>query len=1049
MADNKKYLMQFYATIQGDKIVVKNMNRIKKEIKGTTDSTKSFGSGIKKALQLAGRSILIIPIWMAMRKMWMALIDSIKDGVTFLKEWEYQMAQVRIVGKATEAEMHLLSVSLLDLSASLGLSHKQLGEGAKLWAQQGRAIAEIIPLMDTTARMSIITGRTISQSVEDLTAVMKSYGVEANGTGKILDSLTNVMLNHAITADTLASALRGVAPVAAAMGVSFEQLQGIITATHVVTRSKGNKVGLAWRTIFARMATTAHKAIKEIAQVPVFLTKTGQVSEIETVNMRNLGRVLDEVAGRWNSLSSAQKINLAQAVAGKRRLTEFIAFMDNYNEAVKAQADALFGAGKAMKATGILSDTLKHRTEGMTQSWHELVNAIGGTELLKGVVTTLATELKFLAGAIDPATASYQAFVNSIKPGIDETNKQITVQENLIKAMHNLAERNEDIIRQQTPERVNELTRELGKTYIEAIRLANVPVPVGIQNSIELVDWLKTILPQTSKGLSDLYAVAEKKSLQVEIAGAVNELDQMFTLLSSGSGQWTMFRELWIEGLRDMELEYTQLADIIDHVAKRATAKEWLEFEGALQKYVNLVREFGETDKRTAEASAKVKELAIKKQEELKQGIETEAEARLELLNIELKGIRTGKSKLAIEQTKVEYLQREGTARGDNLQKELDSLKVSISKQEAQLEINIILEKEKGIIDRMKTLGAGSLQIEIQRLANMKARGIIGLELKQQEEKIAQVMKNQVVTSAQKLVNHELELLRIRGLSGSQLLVAKMAIEDAVFGRASETTELQRQLDMEKEITKEKQNQIEYSEESKKLYQVAVKYGEDLAKSFAEVLRGKKDLEDLSVLDQPELFEKLFPKFVERKKLGEFFGDEGKDIPIKERLDTKEIQEATNRIAQRQKTTEAFKFGVGSFDTAVNRFGIAIDKFVTLYSTLGRLSPTVPVETKPTTGIRNVPFDFGRGNQGVSIGAEGVSYREGMKDYTVYKGSPYTEQGGVIREMDVNIPVEINIDKGLTKEETFRAIKKNLEKIFADTNSKINRTISINWDKEQ
>jgi len=1039
MADDKKYLMQFYATIKGDKIVVKNMNRIKKTIKDTTKSSKAFGSGITKAMALAGRSIMIIPIWMAMRSAFMGVINAIKAGVTFLKEWEYEMAQVRIVGRATETEINLLSGALLDLASNLGISHKQLGEGAKLWAQQGRAISEIIPLMESTAKMSMITGRTISQSVEDMTAIMKSYGVESNRTMDIVDSLTNVMLNHAITADTLASALRVVAPVAKTMGVSFEQLQAIITATHVVTRSKGNKVGMAWRTIFSRMATSAHKAIKEIAQVPVFLTETGEVSAIETVNMRNLGVVLDEVAVKWDSLSSAQKMNLAQAMAGKRRLTEFIAFMDNYTEGIRAQADALFSAGKAMNATSILSDTLKHRIEGLSQSWNMFVSGLADVGMLKTSVTFLADSFRWMGDQLTPATAHYRDFIQSLKEGAIETQRQITMNEALIKAMHTLETRNESIMKQETPERARQLTRELGQQYIQAMNLAGAKVPVGLQDSIQLVQYLRQGFSTTTSELERLYVTAEKETLTEKIGASVKEIEDLIDAISARSLRLGFLSPKTVSDLQQMKLEYADLAELINRVAKASDPKEFIEFGNAIKNYFKLVKQFGETDARVAEASTKVKELAIKQQDKLKKGIESEAETRLELLNIELRGIRTGKTKLTIEKNKLSYLEKERASMGESLQKEKDSLKVSISKQEAQLQRNIILEKEKGILEGMRSLGASRLQIEVQTLANMEARGIVGLKLRQQEEKIAQVMKNQVISSAQKLVSHEIELLRIRGLSGSQLLVAKMAIEDAVFGRASETTELQRQLDMEKEITKEKQNQIEYSEESKKLYQVAVKYGKDVAKAFAEVLRGKEAFEDLGFFDMPDIFEKMFPKFMERKKLTEFFKDEGKKIPIKEKLDTKEIQEATARIAQRQKTTDAFRFGIGIFDTAINRFGIAIDKFASSIPRLG-------VEITPSPEVKGFT-EYEKYKRGLPYEESNIISRKRMEELEADKDGRRLDKTKVITSITapINIPVEIQAELGITSTQlamkTLKTIIEEVKKKQSELSREFNNKI--------
>jgi len=244
-AESKQYLISFLATIEGQKIVVNGLKQIEKGTKEVGTGVKKAGSMMDDAIRAFRRVLIVVPMWALFRGIMQGVIGTLKEGFQFLVDWEYEMAQIRMVTQASSDQMKSLSISLLNLAKNLGISHKDLGEGAKLWIQQGRAIEEVIPLMDTTAKLSMITGRSMRDSVEDLTAVMKAYNIEAEESMRIVDSLTNVEIKHAITTDVLVAALKNSAAVAAQMGVSFEQLQGIITASHTVTRSAGSKVGVA------------------------------------------------------------------------------------------------------------------------------------------------------------------------------------------------------------------------------------------------------------------------------------------------------------------------------------------------------------------------------------------------------------------------------------------------------------------------------------------------------------------------------------------------------------------------------------------------------------------------------------------------------------------------------------------------------------------------------------------------------------------------------------------------------------------------------------
>ncbi|HED06102.1 MAG TPA: phage tail tape measure protein, partial [Ignavibacteria bacterium] len=130
-------------------------------------ATKSYGDNVKF---LTTRALTVIPVWLALRSAFMGVLRVIKESVTFLIDWEFQMAQIRIVSNESESSLNSLSNSLLSLSASLGISNQELGEASKLYAQQGRSISEILPLMAATAKLSLLTGRNMTTSVEDMTA---------------------------------------------------------------------------------------------------------------------------------------------------------------------------------------------------------------------------------------------------------------------------------------------------------------------------------------------------------------------------------------------------------------------------------------------------------------------------------------------------------------------------------------------------------------------------------------------------------------------------------------------------------------------------------------------------------------------------------------------------------------------------------------------------------------------------------------------------------------------------------------------------------------
>ncbi|RPH86407.1 MAG: phage tail tape measure protein, partial [Chroococcales cyanobacterium metabat2.561] len=127
---------------------------------------------------IASKALMVAPIWMLIRGAIQSVQEAFKQSIEFMVKWEVQMAKVAVVGMGTKASLDNLSKSLLRLGTAYGISIDELGEGAALWAQQGKTYKEVASLMETTISMSLLSGRSITKSVEDLTAIMTAFGIE-------------------------------------------------------------------------------------------------------------------------------------------------------------------------------------------------------------------------------------------------------------------------------------------------------------------------------------------------------------------------------------------------------------------------------------------------------------------------------------------------------------------------------------------------------------------------------------------------------------------------------------------------------------------------------------------------------------------------------------------------------------------------------------------------------------------------------------------------------------------------------------------------------
>ncbi len=838
---------EYQTTVSG---IVRGNNLIRTSLKTVSSEASSSAQLVNVFVKAFKRVAIVVPIWFVFRKIFMSTIDLIKNSMNFLVDWEQQLARIRIVGKGTEGELRALSSALLILSKNLGVSTKDLGKAAVLWAQQGRAISEIIPLMESTARLSLITGRTMTQSVEDLTSIMKSYKLEAEDTGRVIDSVTNVMLNHAVTANVLVEALRQVAPVARQFNISFEQILGIITATHAVTRSKGSTIGRAWRTIFSRMATSGTQAIQEIAKIPVYLDEQGKASDIATYRMRNLGDILTEIALKWNTLTRAQKINLAQALSGKRRITELMAFLGNYNEALKAHIDAMFAVGKADKSVAILTDTLANRLEALSGSWKSFVETIGDTNLIKNSVSLLTNGLSFLAEMINPLQANYNKFINSIK----ESNKALQKQMSVANAQLQVWREAKHLAQffEREPELAKQLESRYVRMYIQAMKQAGIEVDNTINSMQDLADFMEKRMPEVVDTMTDAIHNKMLNKIKTDIQTTVLQIEKMLIPLKNAIEASTQTRfggvntdaakQLQIinsafEKMRNNEeLSNKEISVILKYFRDTSkTSQEWLAKLKLVRDYMTQIRKLNQEIKDDTEAKIEAETKVGSMIKEQTTTMITAEQARKRISAIEKEALQNEEERIVTVKKILDFLNKENISYDDSLKR----LKERLEKEQISLSIQ---EKHKKIRDKIadieiQGLEAGKSRLQILKdqynyLSNydIKSNATLKKEAESLELQIKRLEAQQQLNILKEQENILLDQMRAYGATDLQLEIQKYEIMKARGADAYEMT--QQALKVQKQLIDD-------------INSSATELGNIFSNAFEELFLGEKKAGDI------------------------------------------------------------------------------------------------------------------------------------------------------------------------------------------------------------
>lgn len=172
--------------------------------------------------------------------------------------------------------------------------------------------------------MANAAGESATKVSDQLTAVWNNFYDGSKSLEYYADVMTKLGAATASSTDEIAEGLEKFAAIADTVGLSYEYATAALATVTSNTRESANVVGTAFKTIFSRMqdlelgdtledGTTLGSYSEAMAKVGIEVLDTNG-------NLIEMNKILDQMAEKWNVLSQAQKVSLAQSVAGKLML---------------------------------------------------------------------------------------------------------------------------------------------------------------------------------------------------------------------------------------------------------------------------------------------------------------------------------------------------------------------------------------------------------------------------------------------------------------------------------------------------------------------------------------------------------------------------------------------------------------------------------------------------------------------------------------------------------------------------------------------------------
>jgi TP901 family phage tail tape measure protein len=295
-------------------------------------------------------------------------VQALKDSIGELAEIELGLAQLRMVMNPLTTDFGSLQKSAVDFAKTYGVAVKSVIAGMKIFAQQGLKQSEVVDRTRVSTLAANVSTLSAAEATEALTAAMKSYGSELGTADMALDAWSETEARHAVTAADMANAIKKSAAAAKNAGFTFNELNGIVAGIGSVTRQTGKEVGTAVRFIARRMFS--EKGPNALADIGIpTVTGTGE-------NRRGFD-ILSDLATKWDELTNAQKLNIAQSLGGTRQYNSLLVAMDNWNEVLDAIEDSTNSKGSAERRNLEVMKTYSKQLEQTKAAATELKMELG------------------------------------------------------------------------------------------------------------------------------------------------------------------------------------------------------------------------------------------------------------------------------------------------------------------------------------------------------------------------------------------------------------------------------------------------------------------------------------------------------------------------------------------------------------------------------------------------------------------------------------------------------------------------------------------------
>ena len=733
----------------------------------------------------------------------------LRESVRTIKEMDDAITGMTVVTNLSREQAWEQVESFEAIAKATSSTMTEIAGLTTEYLKQGRAMKDAKILAEETAKSAKIAGISTAEAVQYMTSAINGFNLSATDATRVSDVFANLAAASATDFEDLAIAVSKVSAQANLAGMSLEYTTALLAKGIETTQEAPESIGTALKTIVARMRElSSYGSVLEdgasVNKVERALASAG--IELRDVNgeFRDLEEIFNELGPKWDYLNTMQQQAIAQAVAGTRQQSRFVAIMQDWGRTQELIAEANASEGASAAQYQQYAQGIEAALTRMKTSWEGFVQSLANNKVIIGAVNTATKVIELInriPGGLKVIIALYAGWMVLHKARENHEIKMKAYRQMAMTDEEKAAQSRKGILDQQREEKENE--QQIINKMKTKLALAEKIKEQTLQQKPQLGELAVA---------NDLELVKDKKEKVIKKAKDPNLTDSAKLELQKQYNELVKEEEALTKKINEYKVaKENERKDIIDAIIAKEKeldkAQVKVDVTNAIQEISKLDKEIDELNKKRKSASGDDKaaieeEIKTKKAERSTKMSETKTAIKESELDDESKNellgqIKNKDSRAAVNTDEVD-------ANYNNLLKEREALsgKLNNTLTFGTDQWNIKLQESKTKLEEIQQ------QLQDTSLTDEQRQQLKEAETAELEKQLAIQTEIHNLSSQKEVANKELEAID----TNIEKVQEEAGSEDVTSERKAELEQQLIELNAAREEKLKQINELEYGQ---------------------------------------------------------------------------------------------------------------------------------------------------------------------------------------------------------------------------------------------